>query len=174
MKFQWNYLKILKDDVVKLLHSMLQQIWKTHQRHQYWKMSVFISIPNKGNSKEYSNYHTIVLISHPSKVMFKNPSSWTSEVHELRTLDVKLDLEKAEEPEIKLSTSVELSRKQRNSEKTSISTSLATLLLLLSRFSHIRLCATPYMAAHQAPLSLGLFRQEHWSGLPLPSAMHAC
>ena len=46
-----------------------------------------------------------------------------------------------------------------------------SLLLLLSRFSHVRLCATPEMAAHQAPLSLGFFRQEHWSGLPFPSPM---
>ena len=47
-----------------------------------------------------------------------------------------------------------------------------TLLLLLSRFSRVRLCATPQMAAHQAPLSLGFSRQEHWSGLPFPSPMH--
>ena len=46
------------------------------------------------------------------------------------------------------------------------------LLLLLSRFSHVQLCVTPEMAAHQAPLSLGFFRQEHWSGLPFPSPMH--
>ena len=48
----------------------------------------------------------------------------------------------------------------------------ALLLLLLSRFSRVRLCATPQMAAHQAPLSLGFSRQEHWSGLPFPSPMH--
>ena len=50
--------------------------------------------------------------------------------------------------------------------------SLLCLLLLLSRFSHVRLCATPWMAAHQAPPSLGFSRQEHWSGLPFPSPMH--
>ena len=49
---------------------------------------------------------------------------------------------------------------------------LLLLLLLLSRFSHVRLCATPLRAAHQTPLSLGLCRQEHWSGLPFPSPMH--
>ena len=49
---------------------------------------------------------------------------------------------------------------------------LLLLLLLLSRFSHVRLCETPEMAAHQAPPSLGFFRQEHWSGLPFPSPMH--
>ena len=62
MEFQWNYLKILKDDVVKLLHPIFQQIWKTQQGPQDWKVTVFISIPKKGNSKQYSNYHTIVLI----------------------------------------------------------------------------------------------------------------
>ena len=55
-------LKILKDDAVNVLHSICQQIWKTQQGPQDWKVSVFISIPKKGNSKEYSNYHTIVLI----------------------------------------------------------------------------------------------------------------
>ena len=48
------------------------------------------------------------------------------------------------------------------------------LLLLLNRISHVRLCATPQTATHQAPLSLGFSRQEHWSGLPFPSSMHAC
>ena len=63
--------QILKNDAVKVLHSICQQIWKTHQWPQDWKMSVFISIPNKGNIKECSNYRTIALISHTSKVMLK-------------------------------------------------------------------------------------------------------
>ena len=63
--------QILKNDAVKVLHSICQQIWKTHQWPQDWKMSVFISIPNKGNIKECSNYRTIALISHTSKVMHK-------------------------------------------------------------------------------------------------------
>ena len=70
MEFQLSYF-ILKDDTVKVLHSICQQIWKTQQRPQDWKMSVFIPIPKKGNPKEYSNYHTIALISHTSKVMLK-------------------------------------------------------------------------------------------------------
>ena len=61
----------LKDDSVKVLHSICQQIWKTQQWPQDWKRSVFISIPKKGNGKECSNYHTIALISHASKVMLK-------------------------------------------------------------------------------------------------------
>ena len=63
--------QILKDDVVKVLHSICQQIWKTQQWPQDWKRSVFIPIPKKGNAKECSNYCTIALISHASKVMLK-------------------------------------------------------------------------------------------------------
>ena len=59
-----DLLQILKDDAVKVLHSICQQIWKTQQWPQDWKRSVFIPIPKKGNAKECSNYHTIALISH--------------------------------------------------------------------------------------------------------------
>ena len=62
---------MLKDDAVKVLHSICQQIWKTHQWPQDWKRSVFIPTPKKGNAKECSIYHTIILISHTSKVMLK-------------------------------------------------------------------------------------------------------
>ena len=63
--------QILKDDAVKVLHSICQQIWKTHQWPQDWKRSVFIPIPKKGNAEECWNYRTIALISHTSKVMLK-------------------------------------------------------------------------------------------------------
>ena len=63
--------KILKDNAVKVLHSICQQIWKTQQWPQDWKRLVFIPIPKKGNTKECSSYHTIALISHASKVMLK-------------------------------------------------------------------------------------------------------
>ena len=63
--------QILKDDAVKVLHSICQQIWKTQQWPQDWKRSVFIPLPEKGNAKECSNYCTISLISHASKVMLK-------------------------------------------------------------------------------------------------------
>ena len=63
--------QILKADAVKVPHSICQQIWKTQQWPQDWKRSVFIPIPKKGNAKECSNYHTIALISHASKVMLK-------------------------------------------------------------------------------------------------------
>ena len=64
-------LQILNDVTVKVLHSIRQQIWKTRQRQQDWKRSVFIPIPKKGNAKECSNYCTIALISHTSKVMLR-------------------------------------------------------------------------------------------------------
>ena len=63
--------QILKDDAVKVLHSICQQIWNTQQWPQDWKMSVFIPVSKKGNAKECSNYHTIALISHTSKIMLK-------------------------------------------------------------------------------------------------------
>ena len=63
--------QILKDDAVKVLHSICQQIWKTQQWPQDWKRSVFIPVPKKGNAKECSNYRTIALFSHASKVMLK-------------------------------------------------------------------------------------------------------
>ena len=76
--------KILKDDTVKVLHSMCQQIWKLSSGHRTGK-SVFIPIPKKVNAKECSSYHTIVLISHASKFMLKNPSSQPSAVRKPRT-----------------------------------------------------------------------------------------
>ena len=84
----------------------MQQIWKTQQWPQDWKRSVFIPIPKKGNAKECSDYCTIALISHASKVMLKIlqarlNSTWTKNFQMF-----KLDLEKAEEPEIKLTISV--------------------------------------------------------------------
>ena len=63
--------QILKDDAVKVLPSICQQIWKTQKWPQDWKRLVFIPIPKKGNVKESSNYHTIALISHDSKIMLK-------------------------------------------------------------------------------------------------------
>ena len=63
--------QILKDEAVKVLHSICQQIWKTQQWPQDWKRSIFISIPKKHNAKECSNYHTVALISHAGNIMIK-------------------------------------------------------------------------------------------------------
>ena len=89
--------QILKGDAVKMLHSICQQMWTTQQWPQDWKRSVFIPVPKNGNARECSNYCTIALIAHTSRVMLK--------ILQARTLNsqiLKIDLEKAEEPEIKL------------------------------------------------------------------------
>ena len=74
--------QILKDDAVKVLHSVCRQMWKTQQWPQDWKRSVFIPIPKKGKAKECSNYGTIALISHASKIMLKNSPSQASTIRE--------------------------------------------------------------------------------------------
>ena len=111
---------------MKVLHVKCQQIWKTQQWPQDWKRSVFIPIPKKGNAKKCSNYCTIALISHTSKAMLKILQARVQQYmnHELPVF--KLDLEKAEEPEIKLPTSAGSSKKQENSRKTSTSALLTT------------------------------------------------
>ena len=103
---------------MKVLHSICEQIWKTQQRPQEWKRSVFIPIPKKGSAKEYSNYRIIAVISHASKVMLKILQARLQQYvkHEL-----KLVLEKAEEPEIKMPTPAGSLKKQESSRKTSIS-----------------------------------------------------
>ena len=103
--------QILKDDDVKVLHSICQQIWKTQQWPQDWKRSVFIPIPKKSNAKEYSNYHMIALISHASKEMLKILQARFQQYCTENFQMFKLDLEKAEQPEIKLSTSIGSSKK---------------------------------------------------------------
>ena len=112
--------QILKDDAVKVLHSLCQQIWKTQQWPGDLKRAVFIPVPKKGNAKECSNYHTIALISHTSKCSkFSKPSfnsMWTMNFQMF-----ELGLEKAEEPEIKLPTSTGPWEKLESSRKTSIS-----------------------------------------------------
>ena len=96
----------LKNNALKVLHSICQQIWKTQQWPQDWKRSVFIPIPKKGNAKECSDYHTIILISHTSKVMLKILQARLQQYMNLKVQMFKLVLEKAEEPEIKLPTPV--------------------------------------------------------------------
>ena len=105
--------QILKDDSVKVLHSIGQPTWKTQQWPQDWKRSVFILIPKKDNANECSNYHTIVLISLINKVMLK--------ILQTRLPDVQGGFRKAEEPEIKLPTFSGLLKKQESSRKTFIS-----------------------------------------------------
>ena len=94
------------DDAVKVLHSVCQQIWKTQQWPEDWKRSAFVPVPKKGNAKEGSNYCTIALISHASKVMLKILQARLQQYMNRELPDVQAALEKAEESEIKLSTSV--------------------------------------------------------------------
>ena len=98
--------RILKDDAVKMLHAIYQQIWKTQQWPQLWKRSDFIPIPKKGNAKEWSDYRTVALISHASKVMLKILQARLQQYVNCELLDVQDGFRKAEEPDIKLRTSV--------------------------------------------------------------------
>ena len=109
--------QVLKDDAVKVLHSICQQISETQQWPQDWKRSVFIPIPKKGNAKECSNYCTITFISHTSKVMLKILQARLQEYMNHELPDVQAGFRKAEEPEIKLSTRAGLSKKEESSKK---------------------------------------------------------
>ena len=95
---------ILKDDAVKVLPPICHQIWKIQQQPQDWKGSVLIPIPKKANAKEYSNYSTIALISHASKVTLKILQARLQQYEDQECPDVEAGL--AKEPEIKLQTSV--------------------------------------------------------------------
>ena len=113
--------QILKDDAVKVLHSICQEIWKTQHWSKDWKRSVFIPVPKKRSAKECSSYCTIALIWHASKVMLKVLQVRLSNMWTMNFQMFKLDLEKAVEPEIKLPISAGSSKKQESSRKTSIS-----------------------------------------------------
>ena len=113
--------QILKNDAVKVLHSICQQIWKTQQWPQDWKRSVFIPIPKKGNAKEYSNYRTIALISHASKLMLKILQARLREYVNRELPDLQAGFKKGRGTEIKLPTVAGSSKKQESSRKTSMS-----------------------------------------------------
>ena len=117
--------QILKDDAVKVLHSICQQIWKIQQWPQDWKTSVFIPIPKKGNAKECSNYCTIALISHTSKVMLKILQARLQEYVNCELPDVQAGFRKGRGSRDQIPTSVGSSKKQESSRKTSISALLA-------------------------------------------------
>ena len=127
--------QILNDDAMKVLHSVCQQIWKTQEWPYYWKRSIFIPIPKKGNAKECSNYSTIALISHASKVMLNILLPAFNSTRTVNFQMFKLDLEKAEEPEVKLPTSIGSSKKQESSRKISNSALLTTPKPLIVRIT---------------------------------------
>ena len=106
---------------MKVLHSVCQQIWKTQQWPQNWKRSVFIPIPKKSNATECSNYRTIALISHASKVMLKILQARLQQYVNRELPDVQAGFRKGRGTENKLSTSFGSSKKQESSRKTSTS-----------------------------------------------------
>ena len=109
--------QVLKDDAMKVPHSICQQIWKAEQWPQDWKRSVFIPIPKKVNAKECSNYRITALISHASKVMLKILQARLQQYVNCELPDVQAGFRKAEEPEIKLPTSVRIIKKAREFQK---------------------------------------------------------
>ena len=111
--------QILKDDAVKVLHSICQQIWKTQEWPQDWKSSVFLPIPKKGNAKECSNYCTIALISHASKVMLKILQARLQQYVNSELPDVQAGFRK--DRGTKLPTSAGSLKKQESPRKTPIS-----------------------------------------------------
>ena len=113
--------QILKDDAVKVLHSICQQIGKTPQWPQDWKRSVFIPMPKKGNTKECSNYRTIALISHASKVMLKILQTRLQQYVNREIPDVQAGFRKGIGMRDQIATSAGSWKKQESSRKTSIS-----------------------------------------------------
>ena len=113
--------QILKNDAVKMLHSICQQIWKTQQWPQDWNCSVFIPIPKKGNAKECSNYCTIALISHASKVMLKILQAKLQQYVNRELPDVQADFRKGRGTRDQIANIHGSWKKQESSRKTSIS-----------------------------------------------------
>ena len=116
--------QILKDHAVNVLHSICQPIWKTQQWTQDWKRSIFIPVPKKGNVKECSNYHTIALISHASKVMLKILQARLQQYVKHELPDVQAGFRKGRGTRDQIAKSAGSSKKQESSRKTSISTLL--------------------------------------------------
>ena len=118
---------MLKDDGIKMLHSTWQQIWKTQQGSQEWKMSVFIPIPKKGNAKECSNYRTIALISHASKVMLKILQARFQQYMNQELPDVQAEFRKGRGTRLQIANICWIIEKSREFQKTPISVSLTML-----------------------------------------------
>ena len=113
--------QILKDDAVKVLHSICQQIWKPQQWPQDWKRSVFIPITKKGNAKECSDYHTIALISHTSKAAFKILQARLQQYVKCEIPDVQAGFRKGRGTRDQMPRSAGSSKRQESSRKASTS-----------------------------------------------------
>ena len=137
----------------------------------------FHSNPKEGQCQRISNCGTIGLISYASKVMLKILQARLQQYAIWKLPGIQAGFRKGRGTRGQTVNICWIIEKSREFQKMSTSSSLTTqktltMLLLLSRFSRVRLCATPETAAHQAPLSLGFSRQEHWSGLSFPSPGH--
>ena len=113
--------QILKDDAVNVLHSICQQIWNTQQWPQDWKRSVFIPIPKKGNARECSNYRTVALISHASKVMLKILQARLQQYMKCELPDVQAGFRKGRGTRDQIANICWIMDKAREFQKTSIS-----------------------------------------------------
>ena len=129
--------QILKDDALKVLHSICQQIWKTQQWQQDWKRSVFIPIPKKDNAKECSNYRTIVLISHASKVTLKILQARLQQYMKRDLPNVPAGFRKVRRTRDQITNIRWIMEKQESSRKTSIS-------VLFSWQNSISLCPASF------------------------------
>ena len=118
---------------MKVLHSICQQIWKTHQWPQDWKRSVFIPIPKKGNAKECSNYHTIALISHSSKLMLNILQDRLQQYMNRELPDVQARFRKDRQTRDQIATIHWIIEKEREFQKTTISALLTMPKPLLCR-----------------------------------------
>ena len=118
---QVDLFQIPKDEAVKVLHSICQQIWKTQPWPQDWKRSVFIPIPKKGNNKQCSNYHTIALISHASKVMLKILQARIQQYVNCELPDVQAGFRKGRGTRYQIANICWIIEKAKSSRKTSIS-----------------------------------------------------
>ena len=121
MEIPLELFQILKDDTVKVLHSICQQIWKTQQWPQDWKRSVFIQIPKKGNAIDCSNYHTIALISHAGKVMLKILQARLQQYMNCELPDVQAGFRKGRGTRDQIANIRWIIKKQESARKTSIS-----------------------------------------------------
>ena len=125
MEFPNELFQILKHDAVKVLHSICQKIWKTQQGPQDWKRSIFISIPKKSNAKECSNYCTIALISHASKVMLKILQARLQQYVNHAIQDVQAGFRKCRRNRDQIANISWIIEKAKSSIKTSISALLS-------------------------------------------------
>ena len=155
-----------------MLHSICQQIWKTQQWPQDWKKSVFIPIPKKGNAKEYSNYRTMALISHASKVMLKILQARLQRYMNCELPDVQTGFRKGRGSRDQITNTWWIIKKAREFQRNiyfcfiDYAKAFDFVKVKVKSFSCVRLFATPWTVAYQAPPSMGFSRQECWSGLP--------